>query len=190
MAPQGHLKAHRRRTVLRRGAAGVALAVAVLLLAACDSPPVETVPEPETVETCDGLVDVGAQLTRAYVRVLEELRTDALLSEELPPEFVELERIGRDLDSRVASLGCDAATLNAEISEAVADLVTESPAAQSVLDIVDAGLVSTTTVPPSVPEGTGATDGESDDLEDVPDVILDGTTVPADDEMSTTSISG
>ncbi len=168
--------------VLRRWTASATLALAVLALGACDSPPVETVPEPETVETCDGLVDVGAQLVRAYVRVLEELRTDALLSDQLPPEFVELERIGRDLDVRVTSLGCEAAALNDEIADEVGDLVTESPAAQFVLDIVDAGLVSTTTVPATVP-----TDGQTDQPTGDEDVIPDETTVPADDEIPPTS---
>ena len=136
----------------------------VLLLPACSpeaTPTPEEVPEPEAVETCDGLVDVGRQLVRAWVNVVEQLRVDTLLEETLPPEFAELERLGTDLDTRARGLGCDLAAMNAEITAEVADLDPENPAAALVLEIVAGGLITpptttppTTTPPTSVPGGS------------------------------------
>jgi hypothetical protein len=148
----------------RRVAAVLGLA---LVLSACTqdsvTPTPEEVPEPEAVETCEGLVDVGRQLVRAWVNVVEQLRVDTLLEETLPPEFAELDRLGTDLDERAQGLDCDLAAMNAEITAEVSDLAPDNPAAALVLEIVAGGLIApptTSTAPPTtIPGGSTTPDG-------------------------------
>lgn len=116
-------------------------------------------PEPETVEDCDGLVEVGAQLVRAYVRVLEEVRVDDFTADDMPPEFLELERIGDDLDDRVVRLECDPDDLNMRINDEIGDVTTDSPMAAMLLQLVGEGVIraSSTVVSTTVPAGATTT---------------------------------
>ncbi len=134
----------------------------VLVLMACtgESGEADEVPEPERVErveTCDDMVDIGAQLVRAYIRVIEELRLDSLTGDDPPPELLELEEVGRDIDAKVASLGCDLEALNVRINAEVEGIEPQSPAAQLLLQLVREGVVgepvevTTTTTSTTIP---------------------------------------
>ncbi len=143
---------------MRRGAAVAAL---VLVLAGCTGPAGEpdAVPEPERVErveTCDDMVDIGAQLVRAYVRVVEELRLDTLTSDDAPPELLELEQVGRDIDAKVASLGCDLEALNVRINAEIEGLETDSAAGQLLLQLVREGVIGEVDPGDESPATTGA----------------------------------
>jgi hypothetical protein len=134
----------------------VALALAVTVTACTGD---EEIPEPAAAETCDGLVDVGSQLVRAYARLFEQVRVEDLADGTEIPELDELERVGDELDASVARLGCDPADLNRRISAEVGDLAAESPAASVLLEVVRRGVVtgSPTPAPPtSVTSTTGA----------------------------------
>lgn len=131
--------------------------VLVLTVAACTGD--ENVPEPAEVEDCDGLVEVGAQLVRAYARLLDQVRIDDFADGRPIPELDELERIGGELDASVARLGCDPADLNRRIAAEVDDLVTDSPAGSVLLEVVRRGVI--TTGPPATvsPGATSTTNG-------------------------------
>lgn len=157
--PSSHRERTERHAPIIRRALWIA-AVSALVLGACSSGTDDTVvPEPETVEDCDGLVVVGTQLVRAYVRVLEEVRVDDFTDEDIPPEFLELERIGDDLDARVVRLDCDPEDLNTRINEEVGDLTSESPMAEILLQLVGGGIISTPSsqVPTTIPDGATST---------------------------------
>lgn len=124
--------------------------VAVLLLAAIAGCTGDTVPEPAEVEDCDGLVEVGAQLVRAYADLLDEVRVDDFADGEPIAGLDELERIGGELDASVTRLGCDASDLNRQISADVGNLITESPAGSVLLEVVRRGVITTgTTLAPA-----------------------------------------
>lgn len=124
--------------------------VAVLLLAAIAGCTGDTVPEPAEVEDCDGLVEVGAQLVRAYADLLDEVRVDDFADGEPIAGLDELERIGGKLDASVTRLGCDASDLNRQISADVGNLITESPAGSVLLEVVRRGVITTgTTLAPA-----------------------------------------
>ncbi|HEY5727377.1 MAG TPA: hypothetical protein VIV08_02075 [Acidimicrobiia bacterium] len=128
-----------------RWALSVALAV-VLTLPACTAD--EEIPEPAAAESCDSLVDVGAQLVRAYARLFEQVRVEDLADGTEIPELDELERVGDELDASVARLGCDPADLNTRIAAEVGDLAAESPAASVLLEVVRRGVISEGASPP------------------------------------------
>jgi hypothetical protein len=117
----------------------VVLALAVTVTACTGD---EEIPEPAAAETCDGLVDVGSQLVRAYARLFEQVRVEDLADGTEIPELDELERVGDELDASVARLGCDPADLNSRIAAEVGDLAAESPAASVLLEVVRRGVVS------------------------------------------------
>jgi hypothetical protein len=134
----------------------VVLALAVTVTACTGD---EEIPEPAAAETCDGLVDVGSQLVRAYARLFEQVRVEDLADGTEIPELDELEAVGDELDASVARLGCDPADLNRRIAAEVGDLAAESPAASVLLEVVRRGVVtgSPTPAPPtSVTSTTGA----------------------------------
>lgn len=133
------------------------LTVVAMVGVACDAgePEVEA---PETVETCDGLVDVGEQLIRAYVQVLERTDVGELVAETPNENLDELRRIGDELDVRAAGLGCDAADLQAAVVAATDDLEPTTPNVEMLLDVLRADIgdpagsetgASTTTVTPT-----------------------------------------
>jgi hypothetical protein len=125
----------------------VVLALLLLLsVAACTGD--EEIPEPAAVESCDGLVDVGAQLVRAYARLFEQVRIDDLADGTEIPELDELEQVGDELDASVARLGCDPADLNTRIAAEVGDLAAESPAASVLLEVVRRGVITEGASPP------------------------------------------
>ena len=72
LAPQGSVNPVQP---IRVGAVRVVLAL-VLGLPGCTGE--EEIPEPAAAESCDGLVDVGAQLVRAYARLFEQVRVEDL----------------------------------------------------------------------------------------------------------------
>ncbi len=137
---------------LRQGVAALLLAAST---AGCTGS--DTVPEPAEVEDCDGLVEVGAQLVRAYADLLDEVRIDDFVDGEPIAGLDELERIGGELDASVTRLGCDATDLNRRISGEVGDLVTESPAGSVLLEVVRRGVITTGTT--SIPVTTTTTTG-------------------------------
>jgi hypothetical protein len=122
----------------------VVLALAVTVTACTGD---EEIPEPAAAETCDGLVDVGSQLVRAYARLFEQVRVEDLADGTEIPELDELERVGDELDASVARLGCDPADLNRRISAEVGDLAAESPAASVLLEVVRRGVVTGSPAP-------------------------------------------
>ncbi|MDQ3781479.1 MAG: hypothetical protein M3349_00885 [Actinomycetota bacterium] len=137
---------------LRQGVAALLLAAST---AGCTGS--DTVPEPAEVEDCDGLVEVGAQLVRAYADLLDEVRIDDFVDGEPIAGLDELERIGGELDASVTRLGCEAADLNRQISAEVGDLITESPAGSVLLEVVRRGVITTGTT--SIPVTTTTTTG-------------------------------
>jgi hypothetical protein len=111
----------------------------VALLGACSSP---EPPPPEEVETCDGLVEVGVGYVDRMIVALEGQPLDVVTGEaEPPPEIVELQQLGGDLDLRAARLGCDAAELNAAINEEIADYESDDPIIAIFLDVVRNGVI-------------------------------------------------
>jgi hypothetical protein len=134
----------------------IVLALAITVTACTGD---EEIPEPAAAETCDGLVDVGSQLVRAYARLFEQVRVEDLADGTEIPELDELEAVGDELDASVARLGCDPADLNRRIAAEVGDLAAESPAASVLLEVVRRGVVtgSPAPAPPtSVTSTTGA----------------------------------
>lgn len=150
-----------------RGASALAGSVRVVAViaalgvvaAACDSSTSVPVLEPEVVErveVCEDLVPIGAELVRRLTEAvagapLEMVAGDAPPSEELAG----LRAIGGEIDLRAARLACDAAALNVAINLETADLVTEDPVAQLLLDVVREGVVGT--LPPVPGTTTTAT---------------------------------
>lgn len=119
-----------------------------LLFAGCDdgTPRVEA---PAAVETCDGLVDVGEQLVRAYVQVLDQTDVGDLLAGAEDPNLAELAAIGAELDVRASGLGCDVAELNSAIVTSTADLEATSPPVEMFLSVVREGPVGSLGAPPA-----------------------------------------
>jgi hypothetical protein len=106
------------------------------------------------VEKCDDLVPVGVSFIENMVEALGGLPVGVLRGEDpLPPQVVELEAVGRELDQRAARLACDANGLNSEIVAEVADLNSEEPVIELFLDIVRSGIISPlpTVVPTTEP---------------------------------------
>ena len=128
-------------------ARSVLLVVLALLItvAACTGD--EAIPEPAAVESCDGLVDVGTELVRAYARLFEQVRVEDLADGTEIPELDELEQVGDELDASVARFGCDPADLNARIAVEVGDLAAESPAASVLLEVVRRGVITSSPTP-------------------------------------------
>jgi hypothetical protein len=129
----------------------VVLALAITVTACTGD---EEIPEPAAAESCDGLVDVGSQLVRAYARLFEQVRVEDLADGTEIPELDELERVGDELDASVARLGCDPADLNSRIAAEVGDLAAESPAASVLLEVVRRGVVTQGSSPTG---GSGST---------------------------------
>jgi hypothetical protein len=124
----------------------------VLLAAACSSPEEQVVlPEPEEVETCDGLVDAGVTYVEAMVEALPGQPVEVVTGEApMPDRLVEVTRVGRELDARAANLECDAAALNAEIASEIGDFASDEPVVQIFLDLVREGVIAT--LPPPTTE--------------------------------------
>lgn len=135
--------------------ARVAAAALLLLPAvtACDdaSPEVE---EPASAETCEGLVDIGDQLVRAYVQVLDQTDVGDLLAGPDDENLDELAGIGEELDMRASNLGCDVAGLNAAIAASTSDLEPTSPPVEMFLTVVREGVVGSPPVSTSAPVST------------------------------------
>jgi len=112
----------------------------VLAVIACDDgqPDVEA---PESAETCDGLVDIGDQLVRAYALVLDQTDVGDLTAGAVDENLDELAEIGRELDARAVRLECDFAELNAAIVERTSDLDATSPPVEMLLSVVRNGVV-------------------------------------------------
>ena len=128
--------------------------VVVVLAAACSSPEEEVVlPEPEEVETCDGLVEAGVTYVEAMVEALPGQPVEVVTGEApLPERLAEVTRVGRELDARAANLECDAAALNAEIAAEIDDLESDEPVVEIFLEVVREGVIAT--LPPPAPEPT------------------------------------
>lgn len=126
----------------------------VVLAAGCSSPDTEVVlPEPEEVETCDGLVEAGVIYVEAMVEALPGQPVEVVTGEApMPDRLVEVTRVGRELDARAVNLECDAAALNAAIAGEIEDLESDEPVVQIFLDVVREGVV--TTLSPPIPEPT------------------------------------
>lgn len=101
------------------------------------------------MESCDDLVEVGVLFVRNMVHVLEAGVPIGVLTgeEEAPPEVDALEEVGRELDARVARLGCVVGDLNAEIVAEVEDIESDEPVVALFLDIVRSGVIDP--LPPS-----------------------------------------
>ena len=111
--------------------------------------------EPETVErvaSCDALVPIGAELVRRLAEAVEGAPLETVTGEAPPSdELTALRAIGEEVDLRASHLGCDPAALNATINEETADLTTDDPVVQVLLDIVREGVVSTRPPAPTTP---------------------------------------
>lgn len=128
-------------------------AAVVFVLGACTS---SEPPPPQEVETCDGLVEVGVGYVEQMVDALEGQPVDVVTGEvDPPPEIVELQQLGRDLDLRAARLGCDPAVLNAAINEEIADIETDDPIVAIFLEVVRGGVISELPPAPVPPTTSG-----------------------------------
>jgi hypothetical protein len=78
--------------------------------------------DPESIESCDDLLDAGFALLQDTLDEMGDLDLSALESEEPPPAFAELEQKGNALTARAEALGCDPDELDAGIAARVDDL--------------------------------------------------------------------
>ena len=139
------------------------LCVAALSAAGCTSDPTTgPLPEPVEVETCDGLISVGEVYVRRMVLALDGLSLEVLTGAVDPPaDVAALIQLGADLDLRASRLGCDAAVLNADITEATEDLdAGDDPVVDLFLGIVRSGVIGELPAPPpttttTIPTTTG-----------------------------------
>lgn len=137
-------------TLQRFGVRVLVLSCFLALAAACTS---ETVPVtvPADVETCEELVAVSVQLVEVWIDVLDQVPIEQLTGDSPPPEFVELGEIGADLDARAGRLGCDPASMNAAVVDALTDsgiAAGDDAVASLLLEIIEGGVVGELPVPP------------------------------------------
>ncbi len=81
---------------------------------------------PESIGTCDELLDAGIDMLQDFLDDVAELDLAALASDEPPAELAELETNGEALEARAAQLNCSTAELDAGIAQRVDDLKVDS----------------------------------------------------------------
>ena len=77
---------------------------------------------PESITSCDGLLDAGMAMLQDFLDDVAELDLAALASEEPPAQLASLEADGEALEARANALNCSTAELDAGIVERVGDL--------------------------------------------------------------------
>ena len=137
------------------------LAVVVVGVAGCDTseplppgvtttttrpppPPPPTVEEVQEVDKCDDLVEVGVLFIENMIQALELSPSIGVLTgeDEPPEEIAFLQDVGRELDARVARLGCSVSQLNTEIAAEVEAIESNDPVVALFLEIVRSGVIS------------------------------------------------
>ncbi len=153
----------------------VALVAAAVLLAACSSStstsagPSTTFSSTTTTIVDDTCERVGAD-TVSFLNTLIRVLDDTRLAEfkdrgEWPEDLIDLERASRDLDIRVAALGCDPTEIQQRALDE-ADLVPGSPLSEGLIDVLLTSPTTTTsTTTTTLPADTtvGSTAGTSGD---------------------------
>lgn len=151
--------------------------VLVVVFAACSSSTsTSTGPTTTTSSTTTTIVDdncerVGAD-TVSFLNSLIRALDDTRLAEfkdrgEWPEDLIDLERASRDLDIRVAALGCDPTEIQQRALDE-ADLVPGGPLSEGLIDVLltspttSSSTTSTTTTAPA-DTTVGSTTGTSDE---------------------------
>ncbi len=149
--------------------------VLVVVFAACSSS-TSTGPTTTTSSTTTTIVDdncerVGADTVsflNSLIRVLDDTRLAEFKDRgEWPEDLIDLERASRDLDIRVAALGCDPAEIQQRALDE-ADLVPGGPLSEGLIDVLltsptsSSSTTSTTTTTPA-DTTVGSTAGTSDE---------------------------
>jgi hypothetical protein len=153
-----------------------ALTVAVLVFAACSSS-TSTGPTTPTSSTTTTIVDdncerVGADTVsflNSLIRVLDGTRLAEFKDRgEWPEDLIDLERASRDLDIRVAALGCDPTEIQQRALDE-ADLVPGGPLSEGLIDVLltspttSSSTTSTTTTTVPADTTVGSTTGTLDE---------------------------
>ncbi|MEE8498635.1 MAG: hypothetical protein V3S62_08875 [Acidimicrobiia bacterium] len=154
-----------------------ATAVVVLVFAACSpSTSTSTGPTTTTSSTTTTIVDdncerVGADTVsflNSLIRVLDDTRLAEFKDRGgWPEDLIDLERASRDLDIRVAALGCDPTEIQQRALDE-ADLVPGGPLSEGLIDVLltsptsSSSTTSTTTTTPA-DSTVGSTAGTSDE---------------------------
>lgn len=148
---------------------------AVLVFAAC-SPSSSTGPSTTTSSTTTTIVDdncerVGADTVsflNSLIRVLDDTRLAEFKDRRgWPEDLIDLERASRDLDIRVAALGCDPTEIQQRALDE-ADLVPGGPLSEGLIDVLltsptsSSSTTSTTATTPA-DSTVGSTAGTSDE---------------------------
>ncbi len=149
--------------------------VLVVVFAACSSS-TSTGPTTTTSSTTTTIVDdncerVGADTVsflNSLIRVLDDTRLAEFKDRgDWPEDLIDLERASRDLDIRVAALGCDSTEIQQRALDE-ADLVPGGPLSEGLIDVLltsptsSSSATSTTTTTPA-DTTVGSTAGTSDE---------------------------
>ncbi len=155
----------------------VALVAAAVLLAACSSStsksagPSTSISSTTTTivdDTCDRVGADTVSFLNTLIRVLDDTRLAEFKDRgEWPEDLIDLERASRDLDIRVAALGCDPTEIQQRALDE-ADLVPGSPLSEGLIDVLltsPTTTTSTSTTTTTLPTDTtvGSTAGTSGD---------------------------
>ncbi len=153
----------------------VALVAAAVLLAACSSStstsagPSTSISSTTTTivdDTCDRVGADTVSFLNTLIRVLDDTRLAEFKDRaEWPEDLIDLERASRDLDIRVAALGCDPTEIQQRALDE-ADLVPGSPLSEGLIDVLLTSPTTTTsTTTTTLPADTtvGSTAGTSGD---------------------------
>lgn len=151
------------------------LVAAAVLLAACSSststsagPSTNTSSTTTTIvdDTCDRVGADTVSFLNRLIRVLDDTRLAEFKDRgEWPEDLIDLERASRDLDIRVAALGCDSTEIQQRALDE-ADLVPGSPLSEGLIDVLLTSPTTTTsTTTTTLPADTtvGSTAGTSGD---------------------------
>ncbi len=156
----------------------VALLVVAVLFAACSSstatsagPATTTSSTTTTIvdDTCDRVGADTVSFLNTLIRVLDDTRLAEFKDRaEWPEDLIDLERASRDLDIRVAALGCDPTEIQQRALDE-ADLVPGSPLSEGLIDVLltspttTTSTTSTTTTTLPADSTVGSTAGNSGD---------------------------
>ncbi len=130
-------------------------------------------------DNCERIGADTVTFLNSLIRVLDDTRLAEFKDRgEWPEDLIDLERASRDLDIRVAALGCDPTEIQQRALDE-ADLVPGGPLSEGLVDVLltsptsSSSTTSTTTTTPA-DSTVGSTAGTSD--EDITTTTVDQTT--------------
>lgn len=160
-----------------------ALVVVFLAVVACESgtvgPTTSTSSTTTTIEndTCDRVAADTVSFLDSLIKELDDTRLAEFRdSADWPEDLRNLERAGRDLDIRVAALGCDPVAIQQRALDE-ANLIPEGPLSE--------GLIGVLLAPPAVT--TSTTEAVDTTLESTTSTTSASTTTTADAETASTT---